>query len=50
MERIVVFADANPKTRLHLLIVPKKHITDITDDSEEFGQRLEKLQKSCNKP
>ncbi|MEK7470439.1 MAG: HIT domain-containing protein [Patescibacteria group bacterium] len=46
MERIVVFADANPKTRLHLLIVPKKHITDITDDSEGIWAEIGEVAKN----
>ena len=30
-DEVVVFRDANPKTRVHLLIVPKKHIASVKD-------------------
>ena len=40
-EQVVVFEDINPKAPVHLLIVPKKHISDLnsleTEDSELIG-------------
>lgn len=30
-EEIVAFRDINPKAKVHILIVPKKHITSIND-------------------
>ena len=51
-ERVVVFADANPAAKLHLLIVPKKHIKDISEDSEglwaEIGEVAKNLATSHN--
>ena len=38
-ERLVVFRDINPAARIHLLIVPKKHIrsiNDLTDDDRSI--------------
>jgi len=31
-ENLIVFKDINPAAPVHLLIVPKKHIKDITED------------------
>ena len=40
-EQVVVFEDINPKAPVHLLIVPKTHISDLnsleTEDSELIG-------------
>jgi len=33
-EKIIVFHDINPKAPVHLLIVPKKHIGNVSDLSE----------------
>lgn len=34
-DKVVVFRDINPKTKIHLLVVPKKHISTINDLEEE---------------
>lgn len=34
-DEAVVFKDANPKTRVHLLIVPKKHIASVSDAGDD---------------
>lgn len=34
-DRCVAFKDINPKTRVHLLIVPRKHIASIADIEEQ---------------
>lgn len=49
-DKIVVFMDLNPDTNGHMLVVPKKHITDFTEmDNEtivainEAAKRMHKL-------
>lgn len=32
---IIVFKDNNPKTRVHLLVVPKKHIKSVNELNEK---------------
>ena len=35
---IIIFMDINPNTNGHMLIIPKKHITDFTEmDNETLG-------------
>jgi histidine triad (HIT) family protein len=34
-EDLIVFNDINPKAKIHILIVPKKHITSIAEMAEE---------------
>jgi len=34
-ERVIVFKDINPKAKVHLLVVPKEHITSIKEIKEE---------------
>jgi len=34
-EQVLVFKDINPMAPVHLLIIPKKHITTLTDMDEE---------------
>lgn len=37
-EKIIVFMDLNPNTNGHMLVVPKKHITDFTEmDNDTIG-------------
>lgn len=46
-EDIMVFPDIRPIKPVHLLIVPKKHISDFTalDDDKLFGKIREVIQK-----
>lgn len=48
-ERCVVFHDINPKSRIHLLIVPKKHIETVSKVTEEDYPLLAHLIKVANK-
>lgn len=40
---IVVFPDANPYAPIHLLIVPKKHVKDITKIDGEMLNLIKKV-------
>ena len=42
-EEAVAFADIHPKAPVHLLIVPKQHITSLADVSESDGGLLGRL-------
>lgn len=44
---LVVFKDIHPKAQIHLLIIPKKHLTDVRDDDgtiwKSVGEMVKKL-------
>lgn len=42
---LVVFADINPKSRVHLLIVPREHIKSFLDLSDKNNLLLTKMIK-----
>jgi len=42
-EKIIVFKDINPKTEIHLLIVPKKHIANINEIKEEDKELIAEM-------
>jgi histidine triad (HIT) family protein len=42
-EDFVVFPDINPHAPVHLLIVPKKHIKDITEVDNETWSKLKDI-------
>src|SRR3972149_6825974 len=42
-ENLLVFKDINPVAPVHLLIVPKKHIKDLTEDAGETWAAIGKL-------
>ena len=35
-DKVIAFEPLNPVTKGHLLVVPKKHVSDFTDDPETF--------------
>ena len=39
-ETAVVFKDINPKADIHLLVVPKEHVADLNECSEELIGKL----------
>ena len=39
-EQCVVFQDLNPKAPVHLLVIPRKHITSLNDDLDEDKELL----------
>lgn len=50
-DSLIVFRDIHPKAKVHVLIVPKKHIVSLAEagqeDSELLGQLLLAVQKSA---
>lgn len=42
---VIVFMDASPDDNGHMLIVPKKHITDFTELDEETASYIHKIAK-----
>lgn len=48
-ENLVVFPDINPSAKIHLLIVPKKHIGGIEDLGKGQGNLLEEIYEVANK-
>ena len=45
----VVFKDINPKAKIHWLVVPKKHVADLNECSDELIGRLMSVVKKVTK-
>ena len=39
-QNFVIFIDINPQAAIHLLIVPKKHIKDITEIKDDLWKEI----------
>lgn len=48
-EEIMAFKDINPEAPVHILIIPKKHISSIRDISGNDGALLLKIFETANK-
>ncbi len=48
-DSLVAFPDINPSAEIHLLIVPKKHLTGMSDLTKEHGQLLTEIFEVANK-
>ena len=48
-ETAVVFKDINPKADIHLLVVPKEHVADLNECSEELIGKLMAVVKKVTK-
>jgi len=48
-EKIVVFMDLNPNTNGHMLVVPKKHITDFTEMDNDTVTAINDATKKMHK-
>lgn len=46
---LVAFDDINPSAEVHILIVPKEHITGMSDLTDEHGELLTKVYQAVNK-
>lgn len=44
-ETLLAFKDINPKAPVHILIIPKKHIQDITEANEGVWDEIGRLAK-----
>lgn len=47
-ETLVAFADINPSADVHMLIVPKEHISAISDISEKHGKLLSEIYQAAD--
>ena len=48
-EYVYAFNDINPEAPIHVLIVPKKHITSILDIKEEDKEYIQKIMEAAQK-
>ncbi|MDH5202329.1 MAG: histidine triad nucleotide-binding protein [Nitrospirota bacterium] len=48
-EHVVAFEDINPQAPVHILIIPKKHISTILDLKEEDNNLVAHIVKIANK-
>ncbi len=48
-ENLVAFDDINPETEIHILIVPKKHISGIEELREDHAKLLVEIFTLANK-
>ena len=48
-EDILAFTDINPATPIHILVIPKKHITTHNDIQEEDSKLIGKMHMVINK-
>lgn len=42
-ENLVVFKDINPQAAIHMLIVPKEHIKDVTEVDKKVWEEMREL-------
>ena len=48
-DRVIAFKDVNPAAPIHILVVPKKHIENLLQVSEEDGDIISYIYKVINK-
>lgn len=48
-DKVIAFPDINPSAEMHILIVPKQHITGIQDLSGKDGEQLTEIYVVANK-
>ena len=48
-DEVVVFKDANPRAKIHWLVVPKEHVMDLNECSEELIGKLMAVVKKVTK-
>lgn len=47
-DRLIAFTDINPLVPVHLLVIPKKHITSLTDLSEDESSLIGEMAEAAN--
>lgn len=48
-DEILAFKDINPAAPIHILVIPKKHITSLIDIEESDEKLIGKIYKTINK-
>ena len=48
-EEVIAFKDINPAAPIHILVIPKKHITTLLDVTEEDSYLISKIFVAINK-
>ncbi len=48
-DEVLAFHDINPQAPVHILVIPKKHISTLRDISEDDKDLIFKLLSVCNK-
>ena len=48
-EEVLAFHDINPAAPIHILVIPKKHISMLTDLKEEDERLIGKIYTTINK-
>ncbi len=48
-EDVLAFRDINPAAPIHILLIPKKHISSLAEVGEEDGLLIAKMHKVVNK-
>lgn len=48
-EEILAFYDINPATPIHILVIPKKHISSLIDLTPDDGKIIAKIYETINK-
>ncbi len=47
-EKVFAFKDINPAAPIHILLIPKKHISSLADVKEEDGELISHMHKIVN--
>ena len=47
-EEVIVFPDINPVTPIHLLVIPRKHITSLAEMDDEDTPLVGKMTRAAN--
>lgn len=48
-EDVLAFRDINPAAKIHILLIPKKHIASLAEVKEEDGTIIAKMHQVVNK-
>ena len=48
-EQVIAFDDINPQARVHILVIPKRHVVSLDDTQDSDGVLLGQLMVVCAK-